>query len=194
MIRWLNFLCPWYVIWSYLLFDNIYLFFISHEHSSWQPEMWNVAFSIQMKNKKKSSNIEIKLLKSCCQRMVFLPNCARLLFPHFFIPSLISNNAVSSDYPNASQAPFVANQRTNHLLISQSFLNDHCPALSKWMANQRNHQDWNDGPSHRIVWPMVDNHLGGPKNHRKTIEHDGCPQPFHSMVMVALKTIEKMRW
>ena len=82
-----------------------------------------------------ASNIEIKLLKSCCQRMVFLPNCARLLFPHFFIPSLISNNAVSSDYPNASQAPFVANQRTNHLLISQSFLNDHCPALSKWMTS-----------------------------------------------------------
>ena len=91
-----------------------------------------------MKNKKKpaaASNIEIKLLKSCCQRMVFLPNCARLLFPHFFIASLISNNAVSSDYPNASQAPFVANQRTNHLLISQSFLNDHCPALSKWMTS-----------------------------------------------------------
>ena len=28
-----------------------------------------------------------------------------------------------------------------------------------------------DGPSHRIVWPMV----GGPKNHPKTIEHDGAP-------------------
>ena len=36
-----------------------------------------------MKNKKKpaaTSNIEIKLLKSCCQRMVFVPNFARLLF------------------------------------------------------------------------------------------------------------------
>ena len=53
MVGWLNFPCPWYVIWSYLLFDNIYLFFISHEHSSWQPEMWNVAYSIQMKSKKK---------------------------------------------------------------------------------------------------------------------------------------------
>ena len=42
--------------------------------------------------------------------------------------------------------------------------------------------DWRDGPSHRIVWLMVDNHrntigtrwLRDP-NHRKTIEHDGCP-------------------
>ena len=61
MVGWLNFLCPWYVIWSYLLFDNIYLFFIFHEHSSWRPEMWNVAYSIQMKNKKKSSTC-------CCMK------------------------------------------------------------------------------------------------------------------------------
>ena len=36
------------------------------------------------------------------------------------------------------------------------------PCLNGWLrglvANQRNHLDWNDGPSHRIVWPMVDNH------------------------------------
>ena len=57
--------------------------------------------------------------------------------------------------------------------------------------------DWNDGPSHRNVWPMVDNHrkpsnkmVRGPKKHRKTIDHDGCAQPFHSMAMVALKTIK----
>ena len=54
--------------------------------------------------------------------------------------------------------------------------------------------DWNDCPSHRIVWPMVGNHRKpsgldgvGLKNHRKNIEHNGCPQPFHSMVMVVLK-------
>ena len=48
--------------------------------------------------------------------------------------------------------------------------------------------DWNDAPSHCIVWPMVDNHEnhrdlngGGHKNHQKIIEHDGCPQPFHSI-------------
>ena len=59
--------------------------------------------------------------------------CALTVSPLFYpFPILISNNAVSSDYPNASQAPFVANQRTNRLLISQSFLNDHCPVcLSK---------------------------------------------------------------
>ena len=28
-----------------------------------------------------------------------------------------------------------------------------------------------------------------PQNHRKTIDPNGCPQPFHSMVMVPLKTI-----
>ena len=167
-----------------------------------------------MKNKKKvqpaaASNIEIKLLKSCCQRMVFVPNFARLLFPHFFIASLISNNAVSSDIPNASQAPFVANQRTNHLLISQSFLNDHCPALSKWMTSWLSGQPtkpprlerWaiashrlTDGGQPSKTIGNRDTMIGRPQNHRKTIEHDGCPQPFHSMVMAALKTIEKLRW
>ena len=78
MVGWLNFLCPWYVIWSYLLFDNIYLFFISHEHSSWQPEMWNVAYSIQMKNKKKSS--------TCC--------CIKYWNQTF--EELLSTNGISS--------------------------------------------------------------------------------------------------
>ena len=36
--------------------------------------------------------------------------------------------------------------------------------------------------------------VGGPKNHRKTIEQDGCLHPFYSTVMVALKTIEKLLW
>ena len=34
----------------------------------------------------------------------------------------------------------------------------------------------------------------GEQNHRKTIDPNGCPQPFHSMVMVTLKTIESLRW
>ena len=33
-----------------------------------------------------------------------------------------------------------------------------------------------------------------PQNHRKTIDPNGCPKPFHSMVMVTLKTIESLRW
>ena len=33
-----------------------------------------------------------------------------------------------------------------------------------------------------------------PQNHQKTIDHNGCPQPFHSMVMVTLETIESLRW
>ena len=32
---------------------------------------------------------------------------------------------------------------------------------------------------------------GIPKNHQQTIEHDGYPQPFHSKVIVALRTIKK---
>ena len=43
---------------------------------------------------------------------------------------------------------------------------------------------------HSIVGPMVHNHgkpllsmVVLPQNHRKTIDSDGCPQPFHSMVM-----------
>ena len=32
---------------------------------------------------------------------------------------------------------------------------------------------------------------GIPQNHQQTIEHDGYPQPFHSKVIVALRTIKK---
>ena len=52
-----------------------------------------------------------------------------------------------------------------------------------------------------IVGPMVYNHRKPllpmvvlPQNHRKTIDPNGCPQPFHSMVIVTLKTIESLRW
>ena len=55
--------------------------------------------------------------------------------------------------------------------------------------------------NHSIVGPMVHNHRKPslpmvvlPQNHRKTIDPNGCPQPFHSMVMVTLKTIESLRW
>ena len=55
--------------------------------------------------------------------------------------------------------------------------------------------------NHSIVGPMVHNHRKPslpmvvlPQNHRKTIDCNGCPQPFHSMVMVTLKTIESLRW
>ena len=58
--------------------------------------------------------------------------------------------------------------------------------------------DFNDGtlPFHRRTngaqpsLPMV----VLPQNHRKTIDPNGYPQPFHSMVMVTLKTIESLRW
>ena len=43
---------------------------------------------------------------------------------------------------------------------------------------------------HSIVGPMVDNHqkpskqmVAWPQNHQKTIEPNGCPKPFCSMVM-----------
>ena len=55
--------------------------------------------------------------------------------------------------------------------------------------------------NHSIVGSMVHNHRKPslpmvvlPQNHRKTINPNGCPQPFHSMVMVTLKTIESLRW
>ena len=55
--------------------------------------------------------------------------------------------------------------------------------------------------NHSIVGPMVHNHRKPslpmvvlPENHRKTIDPNGCPQPFHSMVIVTLKTIESLRW
>ena len=55
--------------------------------------------------------------------------------------------------------------------------------------------------NHSIVGPMVHNHRKPslpmvvlPQNHRKTIDPNGCPQPFHSMVMVTLKTIESLWW
>ena len=56
-------------------------------------------------------------------------------------------------------------------------------------------------PNHSIVGPMVDNHrklslpmVAWPKNHRKTIISNDCLQPFHSMVMVPLKTIGTFQW
>ena len=53
--------------------------------------------------------------------------------------------------------------------------------------------------NHSIVGPIVHNQQSLPmvvlpQNHRKTIDPNGCPQPFHSMVMVTLKTIESLRW
>ena len=47
-------------------------------------------------------------------------------------------------------------------------------------------------------WTTIQNHqdtiVGGPNNRPKTIEHDGFPQLFHSILMFALKTIEEWRW
>ena len=56
--------------------------------------------------------------------------------------------------------------------------------------------DWSDGPLHRIVLPMVDNHrkLSG-HNRWETQKPSGnhrTPNPFHSMVMVALKMHRKI--
>ena len=55
--------------------------------------------------------------------------------------------------------------------------------------------------NHSIAGPMVHNHRKPslamvvlPQNHRKTIDPNGCPQPFLSMVMVTMKTIEILRW
>ena len=55
--------------------------------------------------------------------------------------------------------------------------------------------------NHSIVGPMVDNHrkpskpmVAWPQNHWKTIEPNGCPKPFHSMVMVLFKTTETLQW
>ena len=139
-------------------------------HDNERCEMWRIPYKWKTRKKVQpaaASNIEIKLLKSCCQRMVFLPNCARLLFPHFFIASLISNNAVSSDIPNASQAPFVANQRTNHLLISQSTLNDHYPALSKWMTSWLSGQPTK--PPRLERWAIASHRLADSGQPSKTI-------------------------
>ena len=145
----------------------MYLFFISHEHSSWQPEMWNVAYSIQMKTRKQvqpaaASNIEIKLLKSCCQRMVFLPNCARLLFPHFFYRFPIFQQCGVLRLSKCIKSP-TCGQPTNQpppLYHNPSWMIIVLPCLNGWLrglvANQRNHLVRNDGPSHRIVRPMVD--------------------------------------
>ena len=54
--------------------------------------------------------------------------------------------------------------------------------------------------NHSIAGPMVHNHRKPslamvvlPQNHRKTIDPNGCPQPFLSMVMVTLKTIESLQ-
>ena len=56
---------------------------------------------------------------------------------------------------------------------------------------------WN----HSIVGPMVASHrktivTNGwlTQNHRKTIVFNGCHWPFHSMVMVPLKTIANLFW
>ena len=54
------------------------------------------------------------------------------------------------------------------------------PSLDQWCTTIANH---------RYQWLSL-----RPKNHRKTIDPNGCPQPFHSMVMVTLKTIESLRW
>ena len=50
--------------------------------------------------------------------------------------------------------------------------------------------------NHSIVGPMVDNHqkplkpmVAWLQNNQKTIEPNGCPKPFHSMVIVPTKII-----
>ena len=57
--------------------------------------------------------------------------------------------------------------------------------------------DLSDGlrPSHHLTDveqpPKTIKYEGIPQNHQQTIDHDGYLQPFHSKVIVALRTIKK---